>query len=266
MCGHSPAPTVAAINAQLQRGVTTMLPSEDAGAVGELMADRFGLRHWQFTVSATDANRFLIRLCRQVTRPDRRSSSTTTATTAPSTRPSSRSATDGEAVPRYGSIGPPVDPVDDHPRRRDQRPRGARARAGPRGRRLHPDRAGADEHRHRPPRPRLPRGAAAAGDQARDAADHRRDPHAELRARAATRGAYGLEPDAISMGKPIAGGIPTGAYGLSDELAAPGPRRHRLGRRRRRRRRRHARRQRAPARRRPGDARRGADAPMPTSG
>ena len=33
-------------------------------------------------------------------------------------------------------------------------------------------------------------------------------------------GAYGLEPDAISMGKPIAGGIPTGAYGLSDELAA----------------------------------------------
>ena len=32
-------------------------------------------------------------------------------------------------------------------------------------------------------------------------------------------GAYGLEPDAITMGKPIAGGIPTGAYGLSDELA-----------------------------------------------
>ena len=32
-------------------------------------------------------------------------------------------------------------------------------------------------------------------------------------------GAYGLEPDAISMGKPIAGGIPTGAYGLSDDLA-----------------------------------------------
>jgi glutamate-1-semialdehyde aminotransferase len=66
MCGHSPEPTVAAINAQLQRGVTTMLPSEDAGAVGELMADRFGLRHWQFSVSATDANRFLVRLCRQV--------------------------------------------------------------------------------------------------------------------------------------------------------------------------------------------------------
>ena len=67
MCGHSPPATVAAIDRQLARGITTMLPSEDAAAVGELMADRFGLRHWQFTVSATDANRFLIRLCRQIT-------------------------------------------------------------------------------------------------------------------------------------------------------------------------------------------------------
>ena len=44
-----------------------MLPSEDAGEVGALMSERFGLHHWQFTLSATDANRFVVRLCRQVT-------------------------------------------------------------------------------------------------------------------------------------------------------------------------------------------------------
>ena len=44
-----------------------MLPSEDALAVGEEMQRRFGLRNWQFTLSATDANRFVIRISREIT-------------------------------------------------------------------------------------------------------------------------------------------------------------------------------------------------------
>jgi glutamate-1-semialdehyde 2,1-aminomutase len=67
MAGHSPAPTVAAVAAQAARGITTMLPGEDAAWVGDELAHRFGLPFWQFTLSATDANRFAIRLCRQIT-------------------------------------------------------------------------------------------------------------------------------------------------------------------------------------------------------
>lgn len=67
MTGHAPSPTVAAIARQAHRGLTTMLPSEDAIAVGDELRRRFGLPSWQFTLSATDANRFAIRLCREIT-------------------------------------------------------------------------------------------------------------------------------------------------------------------------------------------------------
>ena len=61
MTGHSPAATVAAIKKQLNSGLTAMLPTEDALAVGRDLTERFGLPMWQFTVSATDANRHSIR-------------------------------------------------------------------------------------------------------------------------------------------------------------------------------------------------------------
>jgi glutamate-1-semialdehyde 2,1-aminomutase len=67
MFGHSPAPVVAALQAQAARGLTAMLASEDAAAVGELLAARFGLPRWQFAMTATDANRFLLRWLRAVT-------------------------------------------------------------------------------------------------------------------------------------------------------------------------------------------------------
>ncbi len=67
MTGHSPEDSVGPIVAQLVRGITTMLPGEDAVIVGEELQRRFGLRYWQFTLTATDANRFALRLCRQVT-------------------------------------------------------------------------------------------------------------------------------------------------------------------------------------------------------
>jgi glutamate-1-semialdehyde 2,1-aminomutase len=67
MTGHSPEEAVAGIAAQLVRGITTMLPAEVAIDVSEELAHRFGLAFWQFTLTATDANRFALRLARQVT-------------------------------------------------------------------------------------------------------------------------------------------------------------------------------------------------------
>jgi glutamate-1-semialdehyde 2,1-aminomutase len=67
MTGHSPAATVAAVKAQIDKGITAMLPSENAAIVSDLLRDRFGLPLWQFTVSATDANRHVIRYSRMIT-------------------------------------------------------------------------------------------------------------------------------------------------------------------------------------------------------
>lgn len=67
MCGHAPAASVRAISEQLAKGSTTMLPTRDAAIAAGLLADRFGVPSWQFSLSATDANRALIRYARQVT-------------------------------------------------------------------------------------------------------------------------------------------------------------------------------------------------------
>jgi glutamate-1-semialdehyde 2,1-aminomutase len=67
MMGHSPAATVDAVTRQLARGITTMLPTEDAIAVSTGLAERFGLPYWQFTLTATDANRHAIRYARLLT-------------------------------------------------------------------------------------------------------------------------------------------------------------------------------------------------------
>lgn len=67
MFGHSPAQVADAAAAQIRRGLTTMLPSEDAAVVGELLSRRFGLPRWQAALSASDANRFVIRWARAIT-------------------------------------------------------------------------------------------------------------------------------------------------------------------------------------------------------
>jgi len=67
MVGHAPAASVAAITAQLARGSTFMLPTEDAAIAAALLAERFGLPEWQFTLTATDANRHVLRYARQAT-------------------------------------------------------------------------------------------------------------------------------------------------------------------------------------------------------
>src|ERR1700754_5059996 len=67
MAGHSPAPVVQAVTRRLAQGVATMLPTEDATVAAAELARRFGLPYWSFALTATDANRWAIRLLRAVT-------------------------------------------------------------------------------------------------------------------------------------------------------------------------------------------------------
>lgn len=70
MAGHSPEPTVEAVLRRYGElgGATAMMPSEDASWVGAELARRFGLPFWSFSLTATDANRWAIRLAREVTK------------------------------------------------------------------------------------------------------------------------------------------------------------------------------------------------------
>src|SRR5216684_69476 len=109
MTGHSPSATVKAVEEQARRGITLMLPGEDSILVAEELQKRFNLPYWQFALTATDANRFSIRLARQITgRPKilvfnwcyHGTVDETFITLLP----------DGAARARSGNIGPPVDP------------------------------------------------------------------------------------------------------------------------------------------------------------
>jgi len=67
MTGHAPESTVQAIGEQIRKGITLMLPFADVISVGEELQRRFGLPFWQFTLTATDANRFVLRMARMLT-------------------------------------------------------------------------------------------------------------------------------------------------------------------------------------------------------
>ncbi len=67
MFGHSPAPVARAIRRQARRGLTYMLPTTEALEVGHLLSQRFGDFRWQIATTATDANRFALRVARAVT-------------------------------------------------------------------------------------------------------------------------------------------------------------------------------------------------------
>src|SRR6266478_7488572 len=109
MTGHSPSATVSAVEQQVRRGITLMLPSEDAIVVGEELQTRFGLPYWQFALTATDANRFSIRLARQITgRPKILVFNWCYHGTVDETFITLK---DGQAQARRGNVGPPVDPT-----------------------------------------------------------------------------------------------------------------------------------------------------------
>lgn len=111
MTGHALPQVADAIAERARTGLTTMLPSEDAVWVGEELARRFGLPTWQLAMSATDANRFVLRFARYLTGRPRvavmdwcyhGTVDETLAVLSP----------DGTVVPRPGALGPQVDVAD----------------------------------------------------------------------------------------------------------------------------------------------------------
>jgi len=216
MTGHSPEPTVRAVAEQAGHGITLMLPSEDSLWVGQELSRRFGLARWQFALTATDANRFAIRLARELTR--RPKILVFNWCYHGSVDETFASLDGGSVVSREGNVGPPV-PLDETTRVVEWNDAEALERE------------------------------LAHGDVACVLAEPALtnigivlpEPGFHDALRAATRetgtlliidethtlcagpggytAAYGLEPDVLTVGKAIAAGIPAAAYGFSEPVA-----------------------------------------------
>lgn len=109
MAGHSPAQTAAALAEQAGNGLTTMLPTEDSIVAAEELSRRFGMDHWIFTLSATDANRAALRLARQLT--GRPKVLVYSYCYHGSVDEALAVGEDGRTVARAGNVGAPVDPA-----------------------------------------------------------------------------------------------------------------------------------------------------------
>jgi glutamate-1-semialdehyde 2,1-aminomutase len=216
MTGHAPGPTLRAIAEQSARGITSMLPSEDALWVSGELERRFGVPSWQFALSATDANRFSIRLARHVTgRPKVLVFNWCYHGTVDE---SFATLADGAVVARSGNLGPPV-ALDETTRVVEFNDVEGLEREL-----AHGDVALVLTE------PALTNiGIVHAEPGFHDALRDLTRAHGSLLAIDETHticcgpGGYtaehGLEPDVVTIGKPIAGGIPAAAYGFSAELA-----------------------------------------------
>jgi glutamate-1-semialdehyde 2,1-aminomutase len=218
MAGHSPAATVEAVERRLRElgGVTTMLPSEDAARVGAELTRRFGLGRWQFTLSATDANRVALRLCRQVTgRPKVLVFSYGYHGTVDEALVTLE---EGKPRSRRGNVGPAVDPtsttrvvefndldaVERELARRDVAcvlTEPALTNIGI----VLPEAGFLDGLR-----------AATRTAGTLLIVD---ETHTLSAGPGGCTTKWGLEPDVVTLGKSIGGGVPTGAFGLGEELA-----------------------------------------------
>lgn len=108
MAGHAPAGSIPDIQQRAADGITFMLPTQDAIWVGEEMARRFGVPFWQFALTATDANRFVFRLAREITNRPKVLVFNHCYHGSVDEALATRS---GDQVgPRRGNIGPAVDP------------------------------------------------------------------------------------------------------------------------------------------------------------
>ena len=108
MFGHSPDAVVEKVREQAAKGITMMLPTEDSIWVSEELSRRFGLPYWQVAMTATDANRFSVRLSREVTR--RNSVLVMHGCYHGTVDETLIDLRAGRVVPRRGNVGPPVDP------------------------------------------------------------------------------------------------------------------------------------------------------------
>ncbi len=108
MTGHAPKASQEAIVARIKKGTTFMLPTSDALWVGKELTRRFGLKYWQIAMTATDANRFSIRLARKIT--GRKLILVFNWCYHGTVDETFITLENGKAVPRKGNLGPPVDP------------------------------------------------------------------------------------------------------------------------------------------------------------
>jgi glutamate-1-semialdehyde 2,1-aminomutase len=216
MTGHSPEPTVRAIAQQARRGITLMLPSEDAIWVGRELARRFGLPRWQFALTATDANRFAIRLARELSgRPKilvfnwcyHGSVDETFATLD-----------GGTVVAREGNVGPPV-ALSETTRVVEWNDTEALEREL-----AHGDVACVLAEPALTnigivlPEPGF-HDALREASRAAGTLLIIDETHTICAGPGGYTAAYGLRPDLLTIGKPIAGGVPAAAYGFSREVA-----------------------------------------------
>jgi glutamate-1-semialdehyde 2,1-aminomutase len=210
MAGHSPAPVMRAIRERV--GLTTMLPTDEAAWVGEELQRRFGLPYWQFSLTATDANRWLLRMCRQVTRRPK------VAVFNWCYHGSVDEAFVTLEGSREGNVGPMVDPAETTRVVEFNELDSVEAALA------HGDVACLLME------PALTNiGIVLPEDGFLDGVRELCTRHGTLLIVDETHtlsagpggctAAWGLQPDAISLGKSIAGGVPVGAYGVSGELA-----------------------------------------------
>jgi glutamate-1-semialdehyde 2,1-aminomutase len=220
MAGHSPPPVVAVVRRRLETlgGITTMMPTEDAAVVGDELARRFGVPAWSFALSATDANRWALRIARHLTgRPRILVFSHCYHGTVDETFVVA--GPDGAARIRPGNVGPPVDPTvttrvcefnDLEALERELAPGDVAAVLA------------------EPALTNIGIVLPDAGfhDGMRARCDHAGtlliidETHTISAGPGGCTQAWGLQPDIVTIGKAIAGGVPIGAYGLRAELAA----------------------------------------------
>jgi glutamate-1-semialdehyde 2,1-aminomutase len=217
MTGHAPEPTLRAIAEQAAKGLTLMLPTEDALAVSDELTRRFGVSSWQFALTATDANRFAIRLARHLTgRPkvlvfDWCYHGTVDETFA--------TLENGVVRARSGNLGPPVDPAETTRVVQFNDVNGLERELA------HGDVAVVLTE------PALTNvGIVHAEPGFHDALRELTRSHGALLAIDETHticcgpggftAAHGLEPDVVTIGKPIAGGVPAAAYGFAAEVSS----------------------------------------------
>ena len=217
MTGHSPEPVVRAVAAQAARGITLMLPSEEALWVGEELGRRFGLPRWQFALTATDANRFAIRLARHVTgRPKVLVFNWCYHGTVDESFATLRT---GTVVEREGSLGPPV-PLDETTRVVEWNDAEALRREL-----AHGDVACVLAE---PALTNIGIVHAQPGfhDALREATRETGtlliidETHTLCAGPGGFTRAHALDPDLLTVGKAIGSGIPSAAYGFSEEVAA----------------------------------------------
>lgn len=214
MTGHAPKPAVAALADQAARGITLMLPVEDW--VGEELARRFGLPHWQFCLTATDANRFTIRLAREIT--GRTEDPRVRLVLHGTVDETFIVLEDGRPRSRPGNVGPPVDPTattrvvewNDLEALERELEHGdvACVLAEPAMTNIGiilPEQGYHDALREITRR----HGTLLVMDET----------HTICSGPGGCTRAHGLAPDFVTIGKPLASGVPAAAYGMTDRVA-----------------------------------------------